>query len=244
MLQRILLVVLFFHYCSLDSTAEKDSTTIAFEKLNESLANEFESFSDRKTKKIIRSRLSAFKNEAGIYLPMLVLSNTTYLASPPVLYMIPVDSIALKRAKSKEAKEIYFIRKCLDDPEISLHNFRGLLYVYYKDYANQFSYENDWLNENSNSFLYFKLACYHLLSAYFPKNASFKFIIGRWHYNYAIKLINDITDYDTDKNIEEIQEESAAEMRIALPWFKEAARLYNPFESVYLKILEELGLKE
>lgn len=243
MLLRLILYIILTSIFVSAKAENKDSIDISFEYFQKTLATNFESNYNRKIKKMIRQRIVSFKNESGIYLPMLVLSNSTYLASPPILIFPETDSVELKKIKNKNEKEIYFIRKCLDDPEISLNYYKTLLVLYFRDFGNQFAFDAEWVDEKNETYIAFKLCCYHLLSAYFPQNASFRFIIGRWHYNRAVKLINDIDENETEKNIVLIQEESIAELKIALPWFKEAARLYEPFTGVYNKILEELGLK-
>lgn len=223
--------------------AEKDSVELAMEKLEEALQNDFESYCDRKSKKIIHHRILNLKEQAGIYLPMLVLSNQTFLQSPDVLVYLPVDSLELSKQKTKESREIFFIRKCLDDPEISFLHFKGLLQVYFHDYCGYYNFDLTWYKDDASSYGLFKLLCYHLLEHFFPDNASFKFIIGRWHYNHAVDLLNNIEPNESERNIREIQHECVDEMYLALPWFAAAAKMYPPFQNEYEEILEKLGLK-
>lgn len=188
----------------------------------------------------VHFRVKQFQVVASDYMTRFALRHKTFLESPDTLIMRPIPK-AYAQKKKKEEKEIFLIEKAMDDPETSLEIYNELIRLYLHDYLHIRNYE-DTLDINSGSFQYFKLHCYHILQKSFPQNATFNFMIGRWHYNYAVFLINTIDPDINQDLILRVQIEAEKEIRLALPWMKRAAELYEGFRPVYEKVKAEFGL--
>lgn len=185
-------------------------------------------------------RTKHFQLSASDYMTRFALRHKTFLQSPDTLIMRGLPKNYVQK-KNKEEKELLLTEKIMDDPETSLHLYNELIRLYFHSFLRIRNYE-DTLGEENESFLFFKLHCYHILQKSFPQNASFHFMIGRWHYNYAVHIINAIDPDINEDLIMQVQLTAQKEIRLALPWMKRAGELYEDFMPVYLKVKEEFGL--
>ncbi|MBX7094034.1 MAG: hypothetical protein K1X56_04885 [Flavobacteriales bacterium] len=239
---RYLLFILFILSVHRQSKAAADSLILSREAWTESLQSDLATYLKKKQVRKIAHCVSHFTELAMEYMKKFALRGEVFLESPDTLIVHQVPK-SYDDLKTKEEKEEFLCGKILDEPESSFLLYDELARLYMREFVGVNFYA-DSLPSDCESFLYLKLHCYHILQKSFPNNATFHFMIGRWHYNYAVFLINSIEEGSNEDKVSEITATAANEIQLAVPWIKKSAQLYEGFRPLYEKVKNEFGIKE
>jgi hypothetical protein len=236
-----MLPVLMCVLSSLQGLSQKtDSSLLSRDAWCESLLEDTGFMLRKSGKTKLKAQVSYFDLIAREHINAYYFNGTIFLKSPDTLIMRSIDHKRYDRCKERDEKFSFLSKACLDDPETALYLYNELIRLVITAYLKINNY-NETLEEKDGSFSYFKLHCYHLLCERFPGNASFNYMIGRWHYNQAMDFLNAINSNTKEEEKDALLERAAGEIRLSLPWIKKAAALYPGFQGAYNKVKELVG---
>lgn len=239
-LMRILLLLIGLLATLKGMPQKADSATLSRDAWCESLLEDTGFMLRKSGKAKLKSQVSYFDLIAREHINAYYFNGTIFLKSPDTLIMRSIEHKRYDRLKERDEKFSYLSKACLDDPETALYLYNELIRLIFTAYLKIVNY-NETLEEKDGSFAYFKLHCYHLLTERFPGNASFNYMIGRWHYNKAMDILNAIPANASEEQKDPLLTLAAQEIRLCLPWIKKAAALYPGFQGAYNKVKVLIG---